>query len=227
MKKSAGQAGFGGWSQHTKRLKRLAEMFEEALHLVMTADKGEPDLVRRAPEEDPLGESGADLPQVGTQLRQAKTARQLLCRQRTEKQINATFELQLLDGMKAFEAASEGGIEAVVHLQAPEVPQGSLGCAKCPCASPAFGQPGQRGDLFFGEWCVRHDRGLRDHHPARLDEEPDGTPLSAQMEGLTHQSRQAHLSLSIDLGRNKWLSHRLLDSLVSDSSQRARRQETA
>lgn len=185
-------------------------MLQEPAYFVMTSNEGEPDFLVGAPEEDALGESRANFPQAGPQFGQPKPGRQLVSRQGSDEQIDPAFHFQLLDGIETFEAAGEGGIKGVTHLQAPEIPQGRVLRAEAlgPCA--ALGQTSQRGNLLLREGGFGHHGRFRQQDTRAFDHKAHEIACVAQMQGSSHGFWQAERPMRMDFRGDDFRCHEFL-----------------
>ena len=193
--------------RHGAHLTGSAEMVEEPTHFIMIADEGEPHLVTGAPKENPLRESGTDLPQPRSQLGQPKAGRELSSGQGADEQINAAFEFQLLDGIEALEAAPEGRVKTVPHSQAPEIAKRGVGCAERSSTRPTLGQSGQERQLFVRQGWLRHDSGFGQQNALSFNDESDDTTPLAQVQRLSDRFRQTELTMGVDISGDERLSH--------------------
>jgi len=150
----------------------LARVLQEPAHLIMASHEGEAYLTFGAPEKDSLGKPRSEFPQRRTQLGQTETCRERLRSQRSDEQINAAFDFQLLEGIKTFEASLEGAIEGIAHhSQAPEISKRCVLGAKRPPACATLRQTGKRRDLLIGESRFWNNGGFRQEDSVALDHE--------------------------------------------------------
>jgi hypothetical protein len=184
-----------------------AEVLEEPTDLIVGSDEGEAHVVFGPPQQDSLGKSRANFPQLfPSQLRQTKASRKLLSGHGPDEEINASFDFQLLDGVEALEAALEGRVEGIPHSQAPEMPKRCVLGAERPPAVAALGQTGQEGELLIGEAQLRDDGGSRQQNPPAFNHEAHRRTLPSEPEGLSDWLGQSELTVRPDLGCNDFVS---------------------
>ena len=181
---------------------RLIQMLKEPAHFIMITDEGELHLVTGAPKKNALGQSRSNLPQPWSQSGQPEAAWELSGCQGAYEQVNAALKLQLLDGVKALQAAPEGCVKTAPHSQAPEIAKRGIGGAERAPSCPALGQSGQRRQLFIGQRRFRDDSGFGQQNASSFNDKSDNATPLTQMQRLSDRFWQAELAIRSDISGN-------------------------
>lgn len=184
-------------------------MLEEPAHFIMISNERETDFVFRAPEKNTLVESRANFPHRSTQLSQTKPSRKRFGIHRSDKKVNASFDLQLLNGIESFEAAFKGAVERIAQLQTPEVLQGSFFGAKGSSAHTPSRALCKKSDIFIREIAIGDDLHFSQRDPTSLNDESHCSPFSCNCQSLLDGLRQLDFPIGFDISRNDFKSHEL------------------